>query len=49
MVTDGNCTYYSEHKVMNITVESVCYTSENNIILHVNYSSTLKIQTQEKF
>ena len=39
MVTDGNYTYYGEHFIMYVNVESLYYTPETNVILHNNYSS----------
>ena len=41
MVTDGNYTC-GEHFVMFLTVKSLCYRSETNIILHVNCISIKK-------
>ena len=43
MVTDGSCTYRGEHLVTYKNVESVCCTSETNIILYVSYSFLKKI------
>ena len=39
MVTEGNYTYCSEHFVMYAIVESLCCTSETNIILYGTYTS----------
>lgn len=47
MVTGGNDTYYGEHVVMYITVESQCCSPGTNI-LHVNYIQ-LKKKDQKIF
>lgn len=39
MTPDVNYTYQSEHFIMYIIIESLCYTPETNIILYVNNTS----------
>lgn len=43
METDGNQTYWDDHFVMYINIESCCI-PEMNTILYINYSSIKKIQ-----
>lgn len=38
METDGSCTYCGERFVIYINVESLCHTSETNVIFYVSYA-----------
>lgn len=44
----GDDTYCGEHFVMYMIVESLCRTSETNIILHVDHTSIKKREKKEK-
>ena len=42
MVTDGNKTYCGGHFAIYTSIESLCCTSEANIMLYLNYTSIKK-------